>query len=808
MRKAAGFFLLVVSLLLVITLNRPWGSLPALGRLLDPVGGCWANAEPVSRDYSFENKFPTLKKDAVIWLDERLVPHIRATCDHDLYFLQGFIHASFRLWQMDMQTRAAAGRVSEVAGRGEDDKILNFDRKQRRKGMTYAAENSLKLMESDPTTKAILDAYTEGVNAFLSKLKPRDYPLEYKLMGFSPERWTNLKIALLLKYMADDLTGYSEDIPLTYLRDRLPPQQFELLFPGKISGSSTVIPSGTDFAPPSLAPLSVPSGNIFPKFTGEQIAANTATAEPSAAERASGIGSNNWAVAGSRTKSGAAILCNDPHLSLNLPSLWYETQLQAPGINVCGASLPGAPGVVIGFNDSVSWGFTNNYRDVKDFYAITPVDKDHYNFNGRPVAYTKRVERIAVKGGWDVVDTVDYTVHGPVMYDKSFKAPGGFDKPLALRWKAHDPSNDLKAFYLLNRATGYQDFVHALSFYECPAQNMLYADRNGHIALWGQGSFVHKWQNQGRFIMNGTDSTTMWKELIPMAENPHSADPERGYLFSANQLVTDTTYPYWYNGYFYEFRAWRINQMLSGLDHATVEDMCALQNDDYSWLAAHVLPVMLKRTSPELINKVPWAGKLSGWDYKLTAESENATAFQVWWYFLYHGLWDERFKNVPDKLLPSPEVTMNLLTSGFKGVISESNVDSVVAKSIKQATDSLSALAKSGRMQWYKAKNTTVAHLLKLPALGFDQLKTGGWGNTVNAMTDNHGPSWRMVVEMGKEINAWGIYPGGQSGNPGSKYYSNLLESWEQGRYHKLVLFSPNALPSTAQARYTITVYP
>src|SRR5690606_14787522 len=165
-------------------------------------------------------------------------------------------------------------------------------------------------------------------------------------------------------------------------------------------------------------------------------------------EEESGKGSNNWALSGAKTKSGKPILCNDPHLALNLPSLWYEMQLSAPGVNVYGATLPGAPGVVIGFNDKISWGFTNNYRDVKDFYAIDKIDDGHYRFNGVAREFDKRVEVIKVKGKPDVLDTVDYTLHGPVMYDENFKEPNGIPQPLALRWMAHNESNELLSLYL------------------------------------------------------------------------------------------------------------------------------------------------------------------------------------------------------------------------------------------------------------------------------------------------------------------------------------------------------------------------
>ena len=817
MRRFLGIFFLALTLAVCWKLDHQLHlggqDMPALGRLLDPIGGCWANAESFNKDFSFENKFPHLKKEAVVWLDDRLVPHIRAANDHDLYFLEGYEHACFRLWQMDMQTRAAAGRIAELAGPGKDNAIINFDREQRRKGMVYGAERCLKMMEADPATKTMMDAYTEGVNAYIRGLRNRDYPLEYKLMGTAPEKWTNLKIALLLKLMADDLTGYTEDIPLTYLKQAMAPDLFSLLFPGRMATTKFVIPSGTKFAEPSQKQATTPAGNLFAPWESKSASSTPATAINGKLyqDQSDGIGSNNWAVSGANTKSGASILCNDPHLSLKLPSLWYEVQLQAPGINAYGVSLPGAPGIVIGFNDSVAWGFTNNYRDVKDFYSIKtiPGDPGHYVFAGKNLPYTYRVERISVKGGDDYIDSVKYTIHGPVMYDEHYKEPGGYDQPLAVCWMAHRESNELKAFYLLNRAKNYDAFVKAIMNYSCPAQNIAFADRGGNVAIWGQGQFVNKWQDQGKYIMNGADSNTLWGELIPMAENPHVYDPEQGFVFSANQCVTDSTYPYWYNGYFSYLRAWRINQVLSGLTKATVEDMFALQNDVYSVLAENVLPALTTAIDRSRLSSGQLASldSISHWDFKLTADSKEATLFQVWWYYFYLNLWKD-MPSAGQRLLPSEAVTMQACSSGLANLYGKQNMQQLATGSFISACDSVTILQKAGLGAWYMARNTTVKHLLKLPAFSYDHIKSGGWGNTVNAIKEDHGPSWRMVVEMGKEIYAYGVYPGGQSGNPGSKYYSAFLGKWEDGKYNKLLFLPDSANQTSNQLKYTLTVYP
>lgn len=797
--KIWGFVIVVLTTALIYILDRPLGPLPALGRLLDPVHGCWANAEPTSFNYNLTEGME-VKGTVTVTYDEHFIPHITAANDHDLYYVQGYLHAWFRLWQMDMQTRAAAGRISEVAG----EKALPFDRKQRRKGMVYAAENSLRAAEANPTTKAMLNAYTAGVNHFIETRGKYEMPLEYKLMGFKPEPWTNLKCILLLKYMADDLSGESDDIAHSYLRTLISPAEFDLLYPDKIPGSSPVIPAGTAFAPASVAAPAAPQdSNVF-------IPLKATDFEDLPVE---GKGSNNWALSGARTASGVPILCNDPHLGLNLPSLWFQVQLSAPGVNACGASLPGAPGIVIGFNDNISWGLTNNYRDVKDFYEIKRVegDPDKYWFNGQQLPFTTRLERIAVKGKPDFIDTVQYTVHGVLLYDGRFHEKFSVGKPIAVKWMGYEASNEYLAIHKLIRANNYDEFVSAIQHFECPAQNMLYADRQGHIALWGQGKNPTKWRGQGKFVMKGWDSSTLWGNTIPMTENPHAIDPAQGYLASANENTTDSTYPYWYTGDFVELRAWRINQLLAKTEKATVADMQAMQDDDYSILAANVLPMMLDACKGY---KGKYLDSLKTWDYHLRPHSMCGTIFQHWWKLLYSSIWMDDMPNVPGGALPLVDRTMQLMltdsTLRFYDDVRTTKRETladIIRRSYYQTSQALEQKEKKGSLEWYKSKNTGVRHLAKLDAFSYTGLETGGWGNTINAMKEDHGPSWRMVVQMGKEIEAYGIYPGGQSGNPGSKYYADYLPMWVKGQYNKLHFF-PAGKAGNDEARFVWTIKP
>ncbi len=828
--RALRLLPLLFTIAIVWSLDTSFGSLPPIGRLLDPVNGCWTAAEPYHKDFSKELSIKGLKEPVSIWIEDRLVPHIRAQNNHDLYLAQGYIHAYFRLWQMDLQTRAAGGRVSEVIGK----KGLEFDRGQRRKGMVYAAERSLKAMEADPRTKEMLDAYTAGINSYIGSLRYRDLPLEYKLMSFEPERWTNIRCALLLKYMADDLTGKTDDIQFTMLRDQLGDEQFNFLFPEKIKGSKPVIPEGTKFDAPTLKQPAYPGDSVWAHFK-ENNTGQIPNSKFQIPESESGIGSNNWAISGKHTASGAPILCNDPHLGLNLPSLWFEIQLTAPGVNAYGASLPGAPGVVIGFNDSISWGFTNNYRDVKDYYDITANGRDTYLFNGKQVAFAKRIERIGVKGESDLLDTVLYTIHGPVQYDATFPDPKNTGHLLAMTWMAHRPTNEVLAIYLMNRAQDYNAFVAAIRHFECPAQNFAYADKTGNVAMWGQGQFINKWKGQGRFVMEGHDSLTLWGQDIPMAENPHVLNPPQGYVASANQSVTDSTYPYWYNGDFVEFRSWEINNRLcfngdtifgnnsvhqrpshgefhgatqaafehnlnvSYMSHRNYVSMEEIQRDNFSLLLYKCID---KLNSYIPLNRQPFAyRKLQNCDdmfsysdrrnWQLDATNEDVTFIQIWWSQFYKDIWQDEFPK--SNVYPLAERTMQLLltdsTSQYyddRTTLQKETLRDIVQRAFRETTDSLNKLKATTGLEWYKVKNTSLTHLAKIPAFSYTQLKTGGWGNTINAMKQNHGPSWRMIVEMDKDVKAYAVYPGGQSGNPGSRHYGDFIDYWVEGKYYEL----------------------
>jgi penicillin amidase len=769
---------------MVLALNAKIGSLPPLGKLLNPFSGFWQNAEPRGQNFSGDISNDALKGKVTVQFDDRLVPHLSASSNEDLYFVQGYLHARFRLWQMELQTHAAAGRLSEVMG----ESMLDFDRKQRRKGMVYGAGQSLKVMEGIPEVKQMMDSYTAGVNAYIGTLRQKSIPLEYKLLDYVPEQWTNLKSALLLKYMADDLTGYTEDLELTNAREVMDSSTFKAMYPERFDSNSPVIPAGTsfDYAREPEAPA--------PRFSASRpVLAGNTTADTYNNE----LGSNNWAVSGSKTASGKPILCNDPHLGLNLPALWYEIQLQAPGINSYGVSLPGAPGIIIGFNDSISWGFTNGYRDVKDFYTITFTNEERtkYQLDGKVVDAEMKIETLYVRGREPVLDTVAYTVFGPMLYDASFTAKGLPAQNLAVCWMAHQGTNELQSVYLLNRARNYADYTNAIRHFECPHQNMIYADVQGNIAMWSQGRFVRKTPEQGVYVMPGNTSTYRWKDFLPFAATPHVINPERGYVSSANQVNTDASYPLWYNGYFHEMRALRINHLLDSMQQITVEDMEQMQQDDYGQMASYLLPVMLKATAGTPMVSDTMYQLLTRWDYRYTASAQAATVFELWNGALHRNTWKDEFGGDTTRLLklPETEATMQLALKDPQSRFFDDrttpeteDLKALLVNSWKEIADTLQQLQRNDKLAWSKYKGTFIRHLARLPAFSSKVLEMGGGKGIINAASTNWGPSWRMVVQMTTPVQAYAVYPGGQSGNPGSPYYDNFIGDWASGHYYPL----------------------
>lgn len=788
----------VITTGLVVVLNKKWGKVPPMGKFLSPQHGFWQNADPDDYDYSADLKFPDLKGNANVYFDQRLIPHIFADNDEDLYFLQGYIHAKFRLFQMDLQTKAAEGRASEIAGA----RAINYDKEQRRLGMRFAAENALKEMEKDPVSLALFSAYTKGVNAYIHSLKENELPLEYKLLDFKPEEWTNLRTALLLKMMAKNLASATEnDLAYTNAKSIFTQQEFNIIYPQVPDSLLPIAPKGTVFDAPGIVPVVPASADSL--YFGKK-ALLTIPAEVSKPDKDNG--SNNWVVSGRKTESGAPILCNDPHLELSLPSIWFEMQLSTPTSNVYGVSLPGSPFIIIGFNDNIAWGVTNAQRDVKDYYEVKFRDasRKEYWYNGKWEAATLRQEEIKVRDSSDVYDTVAYTVYGPVMYDDHFLDPDSLskNKSLAIRWIAHDPSNEGMTFYKLNHAKNYDEYIDAIKTFNCPAQNFAFASKSGDIAIWQQGKFPARWKGQGLYIMPGQDTSYNWQGFIPQSENPHARNPERGFLESANQRPADSTYPYFIPGTYITPRSVAIEHFLSKMNSITTDDMMKLQNNYFNTIAEDAVPVLLKYVNENnLTNDAKkYLDIVRNWNFEAGPASKGQTIFQCWWDSLEIIIWKDELSQVKPSLpLPEDQTTVELLLKDSTALKYADNIttpkketlDEDITDALSKASIGLAKKEKEGRLEWAKFKQPGIYHLTdksKSQLLPFarTKLNMGGNGLIINAMTQSHGPSWRMIVQLSANTEAYGVYPAGQNGNPGSKYYDNFVDSWVKGEYFSL----------------------
>ncbi|HEX8462854.1 MAG TPA: penicillin acylase family protein [Segetibacter sp.] len=787
--------IITISLIFALntSLNIAGNKTPRFGNFLSPATGFWQNAEPANAGFSEDLNSGSLKGKADVYFDERLVPHVYAEKENDVYFVQGYLHAKFRLWQMEFQTHVAAGRLSEIMGEGKS--FLDKDRFFRRLGMVYAAEQSLKAAEADEVTKNELDAYTLGVNAYIETLKPAAYPLEYKLLDYKPEKWTNLKTQLFLKYMAFQLAGFDSDFEMTNAQSVFSAADIEMLYPTIQDSLDPIVAKGTALQEASVIPKKPVNVDSF-YFHKTKTADSAGIEQPD-----KNNGSNNWAVAAKKTKNGAPILCNDPHLALSLPSLWYEMQLSTPTFNSYGVSLPGSPSVIIGFNDSCAWGITNASRDVKDYFEITFRDStmNEYLFNGKWEKSAFRTETIKVKGKPDITERIAMTSLGPVMYDKNYPNILKNGKSYAVRWVAHDASNELLALNKINHANSYTQFSGAVLNYQCPGQNFVFAAKNGDIAIKQQGKFPAKWQRQGDFLMPGTDSSYLWQAFIPFKENPEMYNPERGFVSSANQLAANN-YPYYLAGRSAIYRAKIINRRLSEMSGITVEDMQQLQTDNYDIFAEEAIPLLLKYTDISKLSQyqLTYVDKLKNWNLKNDYNEEGPTILDFWWKYLQKEVFTDEFaaSTLPLRIPDNSTLLEGLIKdSTFKFVdnIATPAVESlrdIVLIALKEACVDFEKAKRKDLLKWGNYKSSEVKHILNLSAFSKLKLHIGGNQNSINATTRSNGPGWRMVVQLSANTEAYGVYAGGQSGNAGSRYYDNFIDTWAAGKYYTLLFLT------------------
>lgn len=780
----------LMAIALTVLLAQRFGLTPPLGSLLNPFSGAWKRTPGLFEQGKGVLQVPGLQRPVEIVVDRDQVKHVFAQNDHDLYFAQGYILASERLWQMEFMSRTASGRLSEVMGR----KTIDIDIYFTRMGLPAAADASAPLMLQDPVTGPAVTAYAEGVNAYIDRLTPATLPFEYKLLGHKPRKWEPRYAAYLLKFMAWNLSASGNELPLSRSEHVLGRAGFDDLFPLDLKVPEPIIPPGTPQVQRSVAPTP-------PK---ERFDASVESLQPLPTPHPAN-GSNNWAVTGKKSVTGLPILSNDIHLSLTLPALWYEMQLTSPTQNVYGISLPGAPGVILGFNQSIAWGATNGGDDVMDWFQLRFRDekRSEYLYGGfwRPVI--SREVKIGIRGEAPMTLLLRDTHFGPIVYEKA-ETPLSttIPKGLALRFEALVESNELRSFLLMDRAKSIAEFRTALNGYVTPAQNFLCVDNKGQTALWQFGKFPLRWKGQGRTIGDGSDPAYDWKGFLTPDEVPTIKNPARGFISSANQPPFETNSPHYFGWPFEQpFRPSRINELLRSKAKFAPEDFIKMQRDTLAISMRLLIPVLQKAIASIHVteSETKALATLNGWDFRFEENSNAAPLAYAWYKEVEDGLWmrllPERKTYAYPQLMRTIEVLSDENSPWFDNPATEKKetradiVHEALSRAIGDVERTIGTNDPS-RWTWSKYRPTNFNHAGKIPGLGHPDFAASGMEHAIFANSGDHGPVWKMVVAVGKSPKAWGVYPGGQSGDPFSPHFEEFIPAWSRGDMKELQFLS------------------
>jgi penicillin G amidase len=809
--------------------------------------------------------------------DAHGIVNITATTPHDLFLAQGFVHAQERIWQMEVWRRISAGRLAEVFGAGS----LDDDRFIRTLGWRVAAERDLAALPAE--ARAIVDAYAGGVNAWLDANRG-NLGLAFVITGVDPEPWTALDTLAWGKVQAWNLGGNMDSEIFRFLADQRlgDPARTNELFPTREFGP-VIVPSPDE--PIELgATESVATGaraaadprTPLPALTEEQAAAwrdvaylgvellAPAGLDVSIGGLASdhGIGSNNWVVAPLMSSTGGALLANDPHLGISMPSLWFINGLhcttvgEACPFDVAGVSFPGVPGVVLGHNARIAWGATNADPDVQDLVIekIDPADPSRYiGPDGTSAPFIVRTEQIHVSGGETVTLEVRETVHGPILNDVDDRLA---DSPLmALRWSsihpAATPDRTYEAILGLNVAADFDDFREALSLYGAPSQNFVYADVDGHIGyqLPGYVPVRSDPDDRGDRPVDGATGEGEWLDKVPFEELPWALDPVDGWIVSANNAPVDAAYPHflgqeWDPGY----RAERIIDLINdhGQDGLNLPEMSLIQNDTAP-LRARDTVLLLDESLPATADGATIADRIAMWDGRCTLDSQGCAAYMAWEYRVLRDLFDDELGPLARDYVGSPVSWVAL-----EGLLADpgsawwddtstpgpETAEVIILRAMDEAGAELrAAFGEPDAWEWGRLHTATFKEATIGTGSGIGPLEwyfnegpvaAPGAAGAVNASyyrlsraypdpTDPEFqplaidqlfsitslPSYRLVVDLSDLDGARIVITTGQSGNPFDSHYGDQIEAWRTGEMLPLP-FTRDAVTAAAVATLTL----
>ena len=778
---------------------------------------------------------PGLHQDVTVERDRWGVPRVRASSVEDLAEAQGYVMAQDRLWQMDLLRRVARGQLSEILG----PKTLVIDKEFRTNGFARAAERDATLL--DPESRKVMEAYARGVNHFIEQHK-NALPLEFSLLRYEPSPWQPSDTIAISGYMYRTLTNtWERELNRAKVAERAGPDRAKDLFSEEaamdhfVVGDPKVIDDGSqrsaadsdddddddDMQPDTV--LKARSGvlpNIAtresdPDVTSALAESVQAFLSESKNEIRQGLGSNNWVVSGAHTATGKPLLANDTHLELSIPSIWYEIHLTAPGWNIKGFTLPGAPMIIIGHNDRIAWGFTNNGADVQDLYVETfnPASPDEYRVKG---AWTKAQvfdETIHVKGQADEHLKVTVTRHGPIVHREE-------DKAYALRWTATEPSGLANSYTWLGKARNWREFRENMRRVWGPAQNGVYADVDGNIGYVMAARVPIRKKGHGEVPVPGDTDDHEWSGYIPFDRLPQALNPESGLIVTANARVVGPNYkPYLTDRWEEPYRTARIYDLLHDRHDLRPEDMLKVQTDTYSY--PHVfLADELLAAARTVKPKDPRAQKLidglKDWNGIADADSPEVS-------FL-HTVRRAAIDLLLEPFLGKDTSLYQWRTTTFLQKIltdrpakwlpaADKNYDELLSTAADIAVTKLAEQSKSEHVEdwaWKRFNSLDMFHplgsdgLLKR-SLSITDKPQAGTVYSVRAAAKTHGPAMRFVANPKNWDQSIMLITAGESGQPGSSHYSDQFSYWYEGK----PIFAPFSDAAEAQTRkHTLTLKP
>lgn len=725
-----------------------------------------------------------LKENVTVRRDSRAIPYIEAKNEADLYFAQGYVTASDRLWQMDLYRRVARGETAELFGKI----ALEEDKRWRRFGFSQIVEEAFKGFS--PDYKAILENYARGVNAYIATLDEKTLPVEFQILRYKPSEWKATDSLVIGAILSDGLsTTWQADVMRSSFAD-LPKEKFEQLFLEKTPLDVLVV--GKDSTEVRSPKSKVQSASLSFDNSLLEFAVRDAEVRKSSLSRIGfyqefNAASNNWVVSGKRTADGKPILANDPHLPASAPSIWYLSNLSAPNMRVSGVTFPGVPGVVLGHNEYIAWGATNLGPDVQDLYLETFNDKNQYKTpNGWETAKVRREE---IKVRKNVLSPETDTENLEVTETRNGVIITGQDnKKYALKWTARDPKNDsFEAFLLLNRAKNWNDFNAALKTYGGATQNFVFADVKGNIGFHNGGKIPIRRTGDGSMPYDGATDKGDWTGFIPYENLPSSFNPPEGFIVTANQRIVGDSYKYFLTHLWASpHRARRIYDLLKANEKVTINDVVDIQRDifniSYSDFAREI--VKTESASKETLDV------LRGWDGKMSADSEAALLVgEIRSVFLNKilaaNVGAERAKNYRWGLGASfvdwlaTEKPANWLPKEF------ADYKDLLKSADAEARENLTKRYGADETKWLygTAFKIRFNHPLSAAPLIGGVFAVEPIGQFGNGQTPNVGAnvSMRLIAVPGNWDETRHGIALGESGDPKSTHYKDQLENWKSG---------------------------